>query len=74
MPRLYPAKDVIKAFKRAGFSIVSQKGSHIKMRGFWRGSLRTVIIPNHKEVAFGTFKSVLDQASMTLEEFKPFLK
>ena len=44
------------------------------MRGLWKGKLQTVIIPNHKEVAFGAFQSILNQASMTLEEFKGFLK
>ena len=74
MPKLYSAKVVVKALKRAGFYQVSQKGSHIKMRGFWRGKLQTVIVPNHKEIALGTFQSILNQASMLLEEFKSFLK
>jgi len=33
MPKLYSAKELLKAFKRAGFYKVSQKGSHIKLRG-----------------------------------------
>jgi predicted RNA binding protein YcfA (HicA-like mRNA interferase family) len=74
MPKLYSAKEIIKALKRAGFEKVSQKGSHIKMRGLWRGKLQTVIIPNHRQIAFGTFQSILSQASMTLEEFKAFLR
>lgn len=74
MPKLYSAKEVIKALKRAGFQKVSQKGSHIKMRGFWREKLQTVIVPNHKQIAFGTFKSILNQASMTTEELKSFLR
>lgn len=74
MPRLYSAKDVIKTLKRAGFSKVSQKGSHIKMGGIFRGKLQTVIIPNYRQIAFGTFQSILKQASMTMEEFKAFLR
>ena len=74
MPKLYSAKEVVKALKRAGFYQVSQKGSHIKMRGFWRGKLQTIIVPNHKEIAIGTFQSILNQASMVLEEFKSFVK
>lgn len=74
MPKLYSAKETIKALKRAGFSKVSQKGSHIKMRGIWRGKLQTVIIPNHKQIAFGTFQSILNQASMTIEELKGYLR
>lgn len=74
MPKLYSAKEIIKALKRADFEKVSQKGSHVKMRGLWKGKLQTVIIPNHKQVAFGTFQSILNQASMTLEELKTFLR
>lgn len=74
MPKLYSAKELLKAFKRAGFYKVSQKGSHIKLRGIWRGKLQTVIVPNHKQIAFGTFQSMLSQASMTIDELKRYLR
>lgn len=74
MPKLYSATDVTKFFKRAGFELISQKGSHIKMRGIYNGKLQTVIIPNHKEVARGTFSSILKQADMTSIEFEGFSK
>lgn len=74
MPKLYSAKELLKAFKRAGFYKVSQKGSHIKLRGIWREKLQTVIVPNHQQIAFGTFQSILNQASMTIEELKGYLK
>lgn len=74
MPKLYSGLQIIKAFKRAGFYKVSQKGSHIKLRGFWNGKLQTVIVPNHKQVADGTFGSILNQASMTKAEFEKFVK
>ena len=73
MPKLYSAKVVIKAFKRADFAIVSQKGSHIKLRGVREGKLQTVIVPNHKEIARGTMESILKQASMTKQEFEEYL-
>lgn len=74
MPKLYSAREIIKTFYRAGFGLVSQKGSHVKMRGIWNGKLRTVIVPNHKQVAHGTFQSILNQASMNKNEFDRFLK
>lgn len=74
MPKLYSARETIKSFQRAGFTSISQKGSHIKMRGFWNGRLQTIIVPNHKQLAFGTFRSILAQASMTEKEFENFLK
>lgn len=73
MPKLYSAKIVIKAFKRADFAIISQKGSHIKLRGIRESKLQTVIVPNHKEIARGTMESILKQASMTKQEFEEYL-
>ena len=74
MPKLYSSRETLKAFKRAGFSEVSQKGSHLKMRGFWNGKLQTVIIPMHKYIAHGTFQSILNQSGMGKSEFEEFIK
>ena len=74
MSKLYSGKQVIKTLQRAGFSIVSQKGSHVKLRGIRDNEPQTAIVPNHKEVAFGTFRSILSQAKMTIEEFESYVK
>ena len=73
MPKLYSGREVLRALKKAGFAIVSQKGSHIKLRGIRDGKLHTVIVPYHKQIAFGTFMSILSQASMAKKEFEQFL-
>jgi predicted RNA binding protein YcfA (HicA-like mRNA interferase family) len=69
MPRLYSARETVKVLGKAGFVEISQKGSHIKMRGIRDGKMQTVIIPNHKEIPKGTFGSILKQAEMTRQEF-----
>lgn len=74
MPKLYPGKKIIKALIRAGFYIVSTKGSHVKLRGIRFGKLQTVIVPKHKEVAVGTFQSVLKQASIEFEELRKYIR
>lgn len=74
MPKLYSGAKIVKAFKRAGFYKVSQKGSHVKLRGIRFGKLQTVIVPMHREVAWGTFQSILNQAAMTFEEFKTYVR
>ncbi|MBI4129811.1 type II toxin-antitoxin system HicA family toxin [Candidatus Roizmanbacteria bacterium] len=74
MPKLYSGKQVVKTLQRAGFSVISQKGSHVKLRGFWNGKLQTVIVPAHKELARGTFQSILNQAGMTNSEFEEFVR
>jgi predicted RNA binding protein YcfA (HicA-like mRNA interferase family) len=64
--RLYSSREVLAALKRAGFAEVSRRGSHIKLRHEDR---RTVIVPDHREIARGTMRSILRQAGMTPEEF-----
>ncbi|HEY8499326.1 MAG TPA: type II toxin-antitoxin system HicA family toxin [Clostridia bacterium] len=66
-PILKPS-EIISTLMRFGYVVVSQKGSHIKMRKDG-DKTRTVIIPNHYEVAKGTLKSILEQACLTLDEF-----
>jgi predicted RNA binding protein YcfA (HicA-like mRNA interferase family) len=74
MPKLYSARVIIAALEKAGFSIVSQKGSHIKLIKKNNDKIFTVIVPFHKEVAIGTFSSILRQAGMTKINFQKFLK
>lgn len=74
MPKLYSAKVILSALRRAEFSIISQKGSHIKLYKREGDKSYTVIIPNHKEVAIGTFGSILNQANMTRKEFEKFVR
>ena len=73
MPKTYSGQKIIKALIRAEFYIVSTKGSHVKLRGIRFGKLQTVIVPKHKEVAYGTFQSILKQAAMEFEELKKYL-
>lgn len=76
MPKLllFSAKEVCKALERAGFTWTSQKGSHIKYKKHYEGTSRTVIIPNYSEIPKGTFKAILKQAGMSLEDFLKLLK
>lgn len=73
MPRVHSGQKIIKALVKAGFYIVTTKGSHVKLRGIRFGKLQTVIVPKHKEVAYGTFQSILKQASMEFEELRKYL-
>lgn len=54
-------RQVIAALERAGFSNVSQRGSHVKLRN---EEGRVVIVPMHRELAVGTLSSILRQAGL----------
>lgn len=70
MPKRYSAKQILKALLGLGFSEVSQKGSHIKLRGIIGGKLQTVIVPNHKAIAVGTISSILRQANISKQDIE----
>ena len=70
MPKRYTAKQVLRALRRLGFSEVTQKGSHLKIRGIRDGKLQTAIIPMHHEIAMGTLSSILRQANVTKQELE----
>jgi predicted RNA binding protein YcfA (HicA-like mRNA interferase family) len=73
MPKRYSAKTVLKSLKKMGFVEVSQKGSHLKVRGMVDGKLQTAIIPMHKEIAAGTLASILRQANITKKDLDDHL-
>lgn len=74
MPKLprVSAKDLVQVFKKLGFEISAQKGSHIKMKD---KNSRTVIIPNHKQIKLGTLKNgIMNPLDMSVEQLIKLLK
>ncbi|MCX6731395.1 MAG: type II toxin-antitoxin system HicA family toxin [Candidatus Parcubacteria bacterium] len=70
MPKVFSSKKIITILcKDFGFYVVSQKGSHIKLRKISRNRKITTIIPLHKELASGTLRGVLELAEIELKEF-----
>jgi predicted RNA binding protein YcfA (HicA-like mRNA interferase family) len=67
------ARKLLKALRKAGFSIVAQRGSHIRLNGRRGGVMRVVIVPDHSEIAPGTLVSILRQAGMTRDELDDLL-
>ena len=56
---------VVAALAEVGYEQVSQRGSHVELRR----DERTVIVPLHRELAPGTLRSILRQASLAAAEF-----
>ena len=66
----FSGKEIIKKLENQfGFEKVGQKGSHVKLRKKIDGSMVTVIVPRHSELAVGTLRNIIRQAEMTVEEF-----
>lgn len=70
MPKLYSSKHITKILQGNGFFFVSQRGSHQKWRKITTIGVFMVIVPdNKKEIPLGTFKSIIRQSGLTLEDF-----
>ena len=68
-PKVLSGPDVVHIFEQFGFSLFTQKGSHIKMRRVLEdGSRQTLTIPNHKELDRGTVISLFKQGSRYVSE------
>lgn len=66
-------RKIIKALKKKNFSVVSQRGSHVRLKKIDASRVFIVIVPMHAELAKGTLKSILRQANITLEELLELL-
>jgi predicted RNA binding protein YcfA (HicA-like mRNA interferase family) len=60
-------RKVVRAFENLGWQVERQRGSHIVM--VKEGEMATLSIPDHKEVAKGTLRSLIRNAGITVEEF-----
>ncbi|HKF75592.1 MAG TPA: type II toxin-antitoxin system HicA family toxin [Candidatus Dormibacteraeota bacterium] len=70
LPRV-SGDEVVRALQRAGFVVVSTRGSHCKLRH--AAGQRTAIVPLHRELATGTLASVLRQTGLSAEAFRALL-
>ena len=62
-------KEMVKFLSKEGFVVVGRRGSHIRMKKITQPRNLVVIIPDHKELAIGTFHAILKQANMKVEDF-----
>ena len=61
--RIFSGQEIVKIFLVFGFSVVAQRGSHIKLVRILSDSTRqTLTIPDHPELDKGTIKAVYRQA------------
>lgn len=67
--KLLSGREIIKIFSKFRFEIVSQKGSHVKLRRVLEdGTKQTLTIPIHDELDKGTIKAIFRQALRYIPE------
>lgn len=68
--RPLPFREVKRRLEAAGFVEHSQRGNHIKFVKQSSESIATAIVPNHREIAVGTPRSIIRQSGLSNEEFE----
>ena len=64
--------DAVRAFRKVGYELDEQHGSHIIVRHV-EPPHRRLSIPNHKELAKGTLRALIREAGLSVDEFTRLL-
>ncbi len=73
--RVLSGADVVPILERFGFTLVRQRGSHMKLR--WesgKGGRVTISVPNHRTIKPGTLANIFRDACRAVPEgeLRPF--
>ena len=60
-------RDAVRVFQKFGWQVARQASSHIILTK--SGEIVTLSVPDHKEVARGTLRSLIRSANLTVDEF-----
>lgn len=64
-------REAVRAFEKAGWEVSRQRGSHMILTR--EGHIASLSVPDHKEVARGTLRSLIRNSGMTVEAFTELL-
>lgn len=64
---------VIRALQRAGWIVVRQKGSHIRLHKHNKDETLKLTVPAHNPIKRSTLSHILKQAKINLDEFEQYL-
>ena len=60
-------QETVRVFEALGWQVARQQGSHIIL--VKPGQIATLSIPNHRQVAKGTLRSLIRSAGLSVAEF-----
>ena len=72
LPRI-SGREALSAFRRLGYEVDRQKGSHIVLR-HREPPFRRLTVPDHRELAKGTLRALIREAGITVEEFTSLVR
>ena len=66
-------RKVITALQRAGFIVVRQRGSHVRLQKTTKERAIKLTVPAHTPVKKTTLARIIKDANLSIEEFKDLL-
>ncbi len=66
--RVLSGDEVLNIFKRFGFELEAQRGSHVKLKRLIGGQKEILTVVLHSELDKGTLRSIFRQASRYISE------
>ncbi len=66
-------REAIKALGRAGFTVVRQRGSHVRLEKRTEDRMIKLTVPLHKSLKKGTLRTIIKDAGLTVQEFNRLL-
>lgn len=67
-------REVVAALEKAGYAMVRQRGSHIRMRHLTDPARKPVTVPAHKEIKPALVRKIIKDANLTVPEFIGLLR
>lgn len=68
-----PYNKIIRALQRDGWTVVRQRGSHIRLQKRIVDELLKITVPAHRPVKRSTLSHILKQARLDVDEFLDLL-
>jgi len=66
-------REAVKALYKAGFRVVRQRGSHVRLEKMKEDRVIKLTVPLHKSLKKGTLRRIIEDAGLTVEEFNGLL-
>jgi len=65
--------QVIRALRRAGWVVVRQRGSHIRLQKHTKEETLKLIVPAHRPIKRSTLSHILKQAKLSVDDLNELL-
>ena len=63
-------EQVVRALRRAGWVVVRQRGSHIRLQKRTPEETLKLVVPAHRPIKRSTLSHILKQARLTVDQFQ----